>query len=257
MAYVELSLPRRQWIADLGETAFADAGGVVPCEPAPLIAKHNLTLSIGDYGDAFDGMLEHRAGRFHIYCNIRETDHPTSTRVRFTIGHELGHFFIDEHRLALASGRAPSHPSFIDRSGHSIIETEANLFASHFLLPQQAFRKAVTRAKPGLQSLLDIGSTFHVSAQATVIRYVEECPVPCAAVMFRSDKKAWPAISPTLRKLGYDYLALSEAANLPAGFASARAFQTPAINGLGQIFEALTSSKASRRCLLLVLEVLR
>lgn len=238
MAYVELSLPRRQWIADLGETAFADAGGVVPCEPAPLIAKHNLTLSTGDYGDAFDGMLEHRAGRFHIYCNIRESDHPSSARVRFTIGHELGHYFIDEHRLALASGQVPAHPSFIDKTGHSIIETEANTFASHFLLPQLAFRKAVAQAKPGLRSLLDIASTFHVSAQATVIRYVEECPLPCAAVMFRADKNAWPATAPTLKQLGYKYLNVTEAAKLPSGFAAKKAFQAPAINGLSEIFEA-------------------
>ena len=238
MAYIPLSLPRRRWIADLAEAAFAEAGGSIPCQPVPLIADQDITLSTGDYGNAFDGLLEHCAGRFHIYCNIRETDHPTSTRVRFTIGHELGHFFIDEHRLALASGRAPSHPSVIDRSGQSTVDTDANLFASHFLLPQQAFRKAVTQAKPGLQSVLDIGSTFHVSAQATVIRYVEECALPCAAVMFRSDKKAWPAISPTLRKLGYEYLAVSEAAALADGFASKRAFQTPAVNGLGEIFEA-------------------
>ncbi len=237
MAYVALSLPRRQWIADLGETAFADAGGVVPCEPAPLIAKHNLTLSTGDYGDAFDGMLEHRAGRFHIYCNIREKDHPTSARVRFTIGHELGYYFIDEHRLALASGRIPSHPSFIDRTGNSIIETEANLFASHLLLPQQVFRKAVIQAKPGLRSLLDIASTFHVSAQATAIRYVEECPLPCAAVMFRPDKNAWPATAPTLQQLGYKYLCVTESAKLPDGFAAKRAFQAPATNGLSEIFE--------------------
>jgi Zn-dependent peptidase ImmA (M78 family) len=238
MPYVELSLPRRQWIADLAETAFADTGGSLPCQPEPLLTRHGVTLTRGDYGNAFDGMLEHRGGRFHIYCNVRENDHPTSTRVRFTIGHESGHFFIDEHRNALASGRVPSHPSFIDNCGNSIIETEANLFSSQFLLPQQAFRQAVSRAKLGLQGLLDVASTFHVSAQATAIRYVEECPVPCAVVMFRNDKKAWPAISPTLRKLNYEYLLLNEAAKLPDGFASKLAFQAPATNGLSQIFEA-------------------
>jgi Zn-dependent peptidase ImmA (M78 family) len=243
MAYVELSLPRRRWIADLGEAAFMEAGGIIPCQPTTIIEDCSITLSMGDYGNAFDGLIEHVSGRFHIYCNTRETDHPTSSRVRFTIGHELGHFFIDEHRLALASGRVPSHPSFIDKTGQSVVETEANTFASYFLLPQQAFRNAVNQTKAGLKSLLDIASTFHVSAQATVIRYVEEGQLPCAAVMFRPDKKAWAAISPALRKLGYEYLAVTEAAKLPDGFASKLAFQAPAINGLSQIFE--TPSTAS------------
>lgn len=238
MAYVSLSLPRRRWIADLGEMAFEEAGGVIPCEPGPLLKAHEITLSVGDYGNAFDGLLEHSGGRFHIYCNVRATDYPSSTRVRFTIAHELGHYFIDEHRVALASGQVPSHPSFIDKTGNLIIEIEANMFASHFLLPQQAFRKAVTQAKPGLQSILDIGSTFHVSAQATVIRYVEECKVPCAAVMFKADRKAWSAVSPVLQRLDYDILAVSDAAKLPDGFASASAFKASAANGLGRIFEA-------------------
>jgi hypothetical protein len=193
---------------------------------------------MGDYGNAFDGLLEHSGGKFHIYCNVRATDHPTSTRVRFTIAHELGHYFIDEHRVALASGQVPSHPSFIDKTGNLIIEIEANMFASHFLLPQLAFRKAVTQAKPGLQSILDIGSTFHASAQATVIRYVEECLVPCAAIMFRANGKAWPAVSPVLQRLDYDILAVFDASKLPNGFASKSAFEASASNGLSQIFEA-------------------
>jgi hypothetical protein len=260
MAFVEVSLPRRRWIADLGEAAFIEAGGVVPSQPLVLMEEYGITLSMGDYGDAFDGLLEHRAGRFHIYCNVKEIDHPTSTRIRFTISHELGHYFIDEHRLALASGRAPFHSSFIDTDATLIIETEANLFASHFLLPQQAFRNAVVRAKPGLQSLVDIASTFDVSAQATVIRYVEECPVPCAGVMFRPGKRAWPAISPTLRKLNYDTLSVTDAAKLPDGFAAKLAFLAPAPIGLSDVFEAPStaefwfkniSASSKRNCVIL------
>lgn len=237
MPYVELSLPRRRWIADLAEAAFADAGGVIPVQPAPLIDEHGITFSSGDYGSAFDGMLEHRAKRFHIYCNVRDADYPGSSRARFTVGHELGHFFIDEHRNALASGRAEAHRSFIDNGSNSIVETEANTFSSHFLMPQQAFRNAVLKEKPGLRGLLNVSSTFSTSAQATAIRYVEECPIPCAAMMFRPGKRPWPAISPALKKLGYDYGIAPEASALPDGFAAKRAHEAQAITGLSEIFE--------------------
>lgn len=237
MAYVQLNVSRRSWIADLAEAAAAEAGGVIPVQPMTLLNDYEITFSPGDYGNAFDGVLEHRAGRFHIYCNIRDTDYPGSTRARFTVGHELGHYFIDEHRNALASGRVPSHPSFIDRGGSSVIETEANTFSSYFLMPQQDFHRAVAKEKPGLQAIINLSSTFSVSAQATAIRYVDECPVPCAAMMFRPGKRPWPAICATLRKLGYEYGNAPEVSTLPNGFASKSAFASVGY-GLGSIVEA-------------------
>ncbi len=238
MAYTELSIPRRRWIADLAEAAFSETGGTLPVQPTPLIDSHGITFSSGDYGSAFDGVLEHRGGQFHIYCNVRDTDYPGSARARFTVGHELGHYFIDEHRNALASGRVPAHRSFIDKASSSVIETEANTFFSHLLMPQHDFRKAVAKEKPGLQGLINLSSTFNVSAQATAIRYVEECQVPCAAMMFRPGKRPWSAISPTLRKLGYQYGNAPEVTALPNGFASKAAQEAPSSPGLSAIFEA-------------------
>lgn len=242
MAYVQLSATRRSWIADLAAAAAAEAGGVIPVQPLPLIDSHGITFSPGDYGNAFDGVLEHRGGRFHIYCNIRDTDYPGSTRNRFTVGHELGHYFIDEHRNALASGRVPSHPSFIDKGGSSVIETEANTFSSYFLMPEEDFHRAAAKEKPGLQAIINLSSTFSVSAQSAAIRYVDECPVPCAALMFRPGKRPWPAISSTLRKLGYEYPNAPELAALPNGFASKTAHTAPASPGLGTIVEATSTA---------------
>ena len=259
MAYTQLSVTRRCWIADLAAAAAAEAGGVIPVQPLPLLDNHEITFSPGDYGNAFDGVLEHRSGRFHIYCNIRDTDYPGSARARFTVGHELGHYFIDEHRNALASGRVPSHPSFIDKSGNSVIETEANTFSSYLLMPQQDFRHAVAKERPGLKAIINLSSTFSVSVQATAIRYVEECPVPCAAMMFRPGKRPWPAVCSTLRKLGYEYGNAPEVTALPNGFASKTAYAAPAGPGLGAIVEvpstagfwfANVSASSSRNCVI-------
>ena len=238
MTYVQLSATRRSWIADHATAAAAEAGGVIPVQPMALIESHEITFSPGDYGNAFDGVLEHRGGRFHIYCNIRDTDYPGSTRNRFTVGHELGHYFIDEHRNALASGRVPSHASFIDKGGSSVIETEANTFSSYFLMPEEDFRRAATKEKPGLQAIINLSSTFNVSAQAAAIRYVDECPVPCAALMFRPGKRPWPAVCSTLRKLGYEYVKATEVSALPDGFASKSAYTGFVGPGLGTIVEA-------------------
>jgi hypothetical protein len=78
-------------------------------DPEPIVRKLGITLSFGFFGDCFDGMLECRKGRFHIYCNLARVLNSTSGRARFTLGHELGHYFVDLHRIALRSGKAPSH----------------------------------------------------------------------------------------------------------------------------------------------------
>jgi hypothetical protein len=242
MPIIDLSLTRRKWIADLAQTAFSEAGGISPIDLIPFIEKLGITLSTDDYGEAFDGLLEHRSGRFHIYCNVHDRWYLGTPRVRFTLAHELGHYFIDEHRNALASGQVPSHPSFIDKGGESVIEAEANTFASYLLMPQHDFKFHANEKPTGLQHLLDLSSTFHTSAQATAIRYVDDCVLPCAAVMFRPGKRPWFAISPSLRRLGFDFISLMEISALPAGFASRQAHELTAPFGLSDIVETISTA---------------
>src|SRR5207247_1657430 len=107
--------------------------------------------SFGRYGDAFDGLLEHRSGRFHVYANLDRVEREDSPRARFTLAHELGHYFIDEHRNALAAGLALSHPSFCDFESDLPVEKEADHFASNLLMPAKGFRKLAARAPLGLE----------------------------------------------------------------------------------------------------------
>lgn len=67
-------------------------------DPEIIAIKNGITYSYGHYEDAFDGMLEFVSGDFHIYVNLdtlKKQDHP---RARFTFSHELGHYYIDDHR---------------------------------------------------------------------------------------------------------------------------------------------------------------
>src|SRR5262249_25422612 len=118
--------PRRE--AGIAELAEAIAEGYCPNDrlrPARTAGVERITLRFGSFGDAFDGLLECRNGRFHIYCNRDRVEAADSPRARFTLGHELGHFFIDEHRNALCEGKAPSHPSFCEYESKNPVEQEA------------------------------------------------------------------------------------------------------------------------------------
>lgn len=225
-----ISTERRLAIQDLAECVFEDHWGNLPVSPDPIIRDCGMTISYGDYGSAFDGSLEHRKGRFHVYCNIPREEQRGSPRTRFTLGHELGHFFIDEHRNALASGRAPQHGSFIYDGHDNQAEQEADLFAASLLMPHSRFLKAIDSGPPNLQAILDISSTFNVSAQCAAIRCVEWADWLCAIVMFREGKRPWWAISPSLACSGFRFFHRFDCYRPLAGSASFEAKRLNAPN---------------------------
>src|SRR3989442_9325036 len=135
----KLSAVREQEIAELAEAIAEEYFPNARVDPLAIVKTKGITISFGHYGDSFDGLLEHRHGRFHIYANLNRIDHTDSPRARFTLGHELGHYFIDEHRNALAEGLAPSHPSICEYESDLPVEREADHFSSNLLMPTTRF----------------------------------------------------------------------------------------------------------------------
>ena len=221
-----------RWVAiqHLAECVFEDHWGDVPVNPESIIKDCGITLSYGNYGSAFDGSLEHRKGRFHVYCNVPTTEQRGSPRTRFTLGHELGHYFIDDHRKALASGRAPQHGSFIYDSHDNRAEHEADFFAASLLMPQSRFLEALHSSSADLQAILDISSTFNVSTQCAAIRCVDRTEWLCAIVMFREGKKPWWLISRELARSGYNYFRRLDSYQPARGSATFEAEQMHAPN---------------------------
>src|SRR6266849_7687409 len=83
-----------------------------PIDPA-LLARHEgqLRLIGDDFRNVFDGRFEyHRSKRrFLLFYNTKYDfsegqHHP---RTRFSLAHELGHFYIDRHRMYLMTGGSP------------------------------------------------------------------------------------------------------------------------------------------------------
>jgi hypothetical protein len=184
-------------IAELAEAVAATYASGTRTEPEAIIAAKGLTLSFGSYDDTFDGMLEHKAGRFHIYANLDRLRSRDSGRARFTLAHELGHFYIDDHRRALQSGRAPSHPSFSDYQSRNPVENEADHFASNLLMPTERFTKAGKRLPLGLDAVLSLKDTFATSITSTAIRYTQLDLAPCALVKWNTDGFAWKWFAPS------------------------------------------------------------
>lgn len=212
---------RVQEISDLAEWV---AGNQIPVDPVAVLRDQaGITLIRGDFGDAFDGLLEWRDGRFWVYSNLKRVGLPGSTRERFTIAHELGHFFLDEHRNALISG-VGRHASLSEFQSDELAEREADLFASRLLMPTPAFNAALSKNPTGIFEIRALSQRFDTSITSTAIRYVSLADFFCVVVKWNADGYGWSWKSPIASANKY-WRAKKSADKLPRDSATRMAMQ--------------------------------
>jgi Zn-dependent peptidase ImmA (M78 family) len=166
---MELSNQRKVELSELAEfisMEYCPQGIIYP----EIIAKQSkISYNYGDYGDCFDGLLEKDERSFHIYLNNQNklaTDNP---RIRFSFAHELGHYFIDEHRNAMIKGKS-LHKSYNQFLRKNIVEVEADFFASNLLMPKCYFRKSIGNKKFSADLINDLKTEYKISFTACAIR---------------------------------------------------------------------------------------
>lgn len=137
-------------------------------DPVRVANAAGLRVYNAKFGnDDVHGVVSMRGGKAKVYVNA--DDHPV--RKRFTIAHELGHFF-----LHLAGGEG----EFIDDADNFRIpvepdaawtkerreEWEANVFAAALLMDEALVRKVW----PEIRDVEGMARWFQVSQQAMAIR---------------------------------------------------------------------------------------
>jgi len=240
--WLPISSSRKEEIAELAEVVAEEHCPVGRVEPSRIANTKKITISYGHYKDAYDGLLEHRAGRFHIYCNLDRLERPERPRARFTLAHELGHFFIEEHLVALRSGRSPGHGSLAEYESRNPVEQEADCFASNLLMPAARFLKAAKGKLRGLCSILELAGAFGTSVTCTAIRYASLEVSPCIVVKWSAGGYQWKWLSTGARMANYRKT-IESPINVVPGSPSARALagDTPPPTG---VFQAATTASA-------------
>jgi len=195
----DISFGRKQQLSDLAEFIadyYFPHGSIEP----ELIAKDKgIKYNIDDYGDYFDGMLHCTDKKFHIFINAKRVDKINSTRGRFTFAHELGHYFIDEHRFVLENNLSKSHPSFIDFSSNNIVEIEADYFASSLLMPYSRLKRDIDHKKFSFNVINEIKNKYNTSYLATLIKFVSIGNHPILIVYSVAGKVKWYRYSEDFR----------------------------------------------------------
>jgi Zn-dependent peptidase ImmA (M78 family) len=89
----------------------------------------------------------------------------------FTVAHELGHYFIDDHPIAvLKGGKHFSHSGYISKDR---FEQEADSFATEVLMPWKLIESLISQNKRGLSSIKNLAAQCESSLLASAIRYTE------------------------------------------------------------------------------------
>lgn len=161
-----------------------------PIEPNVIAEKIDILYSYGDYGDSFDGLIEQENGLFHIFINNRN-NLASNPRSRFTFAHELGHYFIDEHRQALLKGKTPSHPSFTNFSSRNPVELEADHFAASLLMPEKRVKNDCAKKPFNFALVKDIATKYQTSITATVLKLMTIDKHPIMLVCAVDGKIRW------------------------------------------------------------------
>lgn len=188
-------------LADEVVAAFGLA--TVPVDIERIAREENIELAEADFGEDFYGRIEYLAEveTFAIYHpSMAGSQYPP--RVRFSIAHELGHYYIPHHREMLLKGA--SHYSLEGFRHKNVIERQADTFAAALLIPTTVLRTRMgRRGFLSLAQILALSDDCKASAQATAFRYTRFTKEPHLALVSEDGKVLYCFASEEARVFGF------------------------------------------------------
>jgi hypothetical protein len=150
------------------------------------------------------GRIEYypRPGYFAIFCSESIS---YDSVARFSLGHELGHYFLEAHREHLYKGDFHcSKSGFICESG---TEREADEFSARLMIPAM-YMKQLIQKKPklALNDLKNVANDCQTSLTCAAFRYVECDIEPCAIIVSEDKKVKFYRASKTAENKGFKWL---------------------------------------------------
>jgi len=117
--------------------------------------------------------------------------HPTSLSpglLNFTLGHELGHYYISGHTEQILSEGGQHFSRGSDFSHKKpIIEQEADHFSANFLMPSRLTKSLLENNNFGLDGILKLQKSAVTSITSSAIRSTQCDPYPVAIIMVGGD----------------------------------------------------------------------
>jgi Zn-dependent peptidase ImmA (M78 family) len=154
-----------------GEAVARERGySALPVDPIEIAKASGIEVQANpDSAEGVSGMLLRHGDTFGIlyatYLNNEGFE-------RFSVGHELGHYFLDGHidHVLPKDGTHESRAGFVSSDPY---ELEADNFSASLLMPGTPFKRELNRRAPGLETVEFLAGKCRTSITATAIRCAE------------------------------------------------------------------------------------
>ncbi|MBS0234242.1 MAG: ImmA/IrrE family metallo-endopeptidase [Proteobacteria bacterium] len=141
----------------------------VPVDVLEIAASRNILVQPKpDTHDGVSGMLVRHGNHFGI---LYATFIKSQGFQRFSIAHELGHYFLAGHSDHVLKNGA--HQSLAEFRSVDTYEQEADAFAVGLLMPTGPFQRELRKRADGLKGIEEMAALCVTSMTSTAIRYAE------------------------------------------------------------------------------------
>jgi len=178
-----------------------------------IICQKNSSLGLG-----ISGCMMKVGDNFGI---LYSTKFSSEGFLRFTVAHELGHYFMDGHVSHLFANGETLHQSQSGFLSSDAYEREADAFAAGLLMPKVLFQRAIDDAGEGINAIEQLASRYGTSLTATAIRLAKLSTEPIAVLCSRGDKVDFAVMSDAMRE-NYHLTWPKRGAGIPANSVTAK-----------------------------------
>ena len=174
----------------------------LPIDPFAIARECRIIVEAKRTGAGVSGMLIRVGNEFAIAYATHIDNEPFQ---RYSVSHELGHYFLPEHPDAvLIDGIHESRAGYVSKDRY---EMEADGFAAGLLMPRHLFFPALESAGQGVAAIKNLASLCKTSLHATAIRYSQCVREPVAIVISVGNRIDHCFMSETLKSVsGIDWL---------------------------------------------------
>ncbi len=187
----------------------------LPVDPFEIAQTRDIVVQANpDTEPGVSGMLLRHGNDFGILYATRIASEGFR---RFSVSHELGHYFLDGHvDQLLKDGVHTSHAGFVTADPY---ELEADHFAAGLLMPERPFKNFMADLDGGLDAVIALAEQCQTSRTATAIRFAELSRQATAVIVSTGDTIDYCFMSDAMKTLP-NLSWLRKGTRLPAGTAT-------------------------------------
>ena len=204
-----------------------------------IVMGENIILSTDNYNtngvSDFEGLILSTHGKFFIFINKDNVKVTGKKRSVYSLAHELGHYFIEEHHAFLLKyGELVHHKldGIIQRE--TLMEREADYFAACLLLPRSLFVPEIEGKVFNMFHLRKLSGQFGVSLIVVIKRYVLLGSTPIMVIQTRKGKLINGRYPLCSKNFPFHTLRTAREDEVPAGSLHARLIKTGSFHDFRQ-----------------------